>query len=72
MAREGDADGKVDSATGVTLFCASCGAKASEGTRRSGADALPKMSPGSTSRYPVRGTVCRPELTKCSEGSWPS
>ena len=72
MAREGGADGMGDSATEVTSFCASCDAKASKGTRKSGADAVPKMSPGSRSRYPVSGIVCRPEPTKCSEGSWPS
>ena len=39
-------EGKSDSATGVTLIGASCCAKASRGTRRSGAVAVPKMSPG--------------------------
>ena len=71
-ASERDFDGKSDSATGVTSICALCCAKASKGTRKSGAVAVPKMSPGSRSLYPVRGIVCRPEPTKCSEGSWPS
>ena len=62
--------GESDSATGVTLIGASCCAKASSGTRRSGADAVPKMSPGSRSLYPVRGIVGLPKPTKCSEGSW--
>ena len=53
-------------------FCASCDVKASKGTRRSGADAVPKMSPGSRSRYPERGIICRLEPTKCSEGYWRS
>ena len=62
--------GETDSAIVVTLTGASCCAKASSGTRRSGADAVPKMSPGSRSLYPARGIVCLPEPTKCSEGSW--
>ena len=44
MAREGDADGMSDSATEVTSFCASFGPKAYMGTRKGGADAVPKMS----------------------------
>ena len=64
VARGGDAEGKGDSATGVTSFCTCCGAKASKGTRKSDADA----EPGSRSQHPVRGIVCRPEPTKCSEG----
>ena len=62
--------GESDSATGVTLIGASCCAKVPSGTRRSGADAVPKMSPGSRSLYPVRGIDCLLEPTKCSEGSW--
>ena len=46
--------------------------RASKGTRRSGAEAVPRMSPGSRSQYPVRGIVCRLEATKYSEGYWPS
>ena len=45
VASDRDVDGKSDSATGVTSVCASCCAKASKSTRRSGADAVPKMSP---------------------------
>ena len=72
VASDRDIDGKNDSATRVTSICASCCAKSSKGTRRSGTDAVPKMSLGSRSLYPVRGIVCRPEPTKCSEGSWSS
>ena len=72
VASERDVNGKSDSATGVTSIYTSCCAKASKGTRKSGDNAVPKMSPGSRSLYPVRGIVCRPEPTKCSEGSWPS
>ena len=69
VASKRGADGKSDSATGVSSICSLCCTKASKGTRRSGADAVPKMSLGSRSLYPVRGIVCRPEPTKCSEGS---
>ena len=72
MARQGDADGMGDSATGMTSFCASSVAKASKGTQRNGAVAVPKVSPGSRSQYPVKGIVCRPDTTKCSARSWPS
>ena len=65
-AGEESVKGLSDSATAVTSCGLSCCARASKGTRRSGADA------SSRSRYPVRGVVCRPETTKCSEGSWPS
>ena len=71
-AREGDAEGRGEFATVVTSFCVFCGVKASKATRRGGADAVPKMSLGSRSRYPVRGMVRRPEPTNCSEGYWPS
>ena len=63
-----DVEGKNDSATGVTLVGASYCAKASRATHRSGADAVPKMSPGSRSLYPMREIVCLPEPTKCSKG----
>ena len=56
--------GLSDSATAVTSCGSSCCARASKSTRRSGADAVPRMSSGSRSRYPVRGIVCRPETTK--------
>ena len=69
---EGGAKITGDSAIVVTLCCVSCGAKVSKGTRRSGCDAVPKMSPGSRSRWPVRRIVCRLEATKCSKGPWPS
>ena len=49
VASERDVDVKSDSATGVTSICTSCCAKASKGTRRSGAGAVPKISPGSRS-----------------------
>ena len=64
--------GLSDSATAVTSWCSLCCARASKGTCRSGAYAVPRISPGSRPRHPVRGIVCRPETTKCSEGSWPS
>ena len=63
--------GLSDSATAVTSCGSSCCTRASKGTRRSGADAVPRTSPGSRSRYSVRGIVCRSETTKCSEGSCP-
>ena len=44
------------------------GVRASKGTRRSGAEAVPRMSPGSRSWYPVKGVSCRPEETNRSEG----
>ena len=69
---EGGAKVMVDSAIVVTSCCVSCGSKISKGTRRSGCDAVPELSPGSRSRRPVRGIVCLPEATKCSKGSWPS
>ena len=69
---EENANGTSGPVTTVTSCCTSCCAKASKGTRRSGADAMPKMSPGSRSRYLVRGIVCRPETMKCFEGFWPS
>ena len=72
MAREGAADGMGDITTRVTSVCASCGTNSSKGTCTSGADAVPTMSPGSRSRYPESGIVCRLEPTKCSEGYWPS
>ena len=65
-----DIEGKSDSATGIALIGVSYCANTSRGMRRSGADAVPKISPGSRSLYPVRGIVCLPEPTKCSEGSW--
>ena len=72
VAGKGGAKGTSDLATAVTTCCTSCCAKAAKGTRRSGADAVPKMPPGSRSRYLVKGIVCRHETTNYSEGSWPS
>ena len=72
VAVEGGAKVTGDSALVVTSCCVSCGAKVSKGTRRSGSDPVPKISSGSRSRCPARGIVCRPEVTKCSKGSWPS
>ena len=72
VVREGAADGMGDTTTRVTSLCASCGANVSKGTRRSSADAVPKMSPHSRSLYPERGIICRLEPTKCAEGYWPS
>ena len=72
MAREGNADGMGDSAAVMTSFCASCVDKAFKGTQRSVAVAVPKVSPVSRSRYPVRRIVSRPDTTKCSARSSPS
>ena len=44
--------GLSDSATAVTSFCPLFCARASKGTRRSGTDAVSRISPGSRSRYP--------------------
>ena len=72
MAREEAADDMGDTTTRVTSLCKSCGTNASKGTCTSGADAVPKMLPGSRSRCPERWIICRLEPTKCSEGLWPS
>ena len=43
------------------------------GNAQEWAEAVPRTSPSSRSWYPVRGIVCQPEATKCSEGyrlSW--
>ena len=53
-----------DSVTGVTSSWASRGVRASKETRRSDNDAVPEMSSGLRSLYPVRGVVCQPEKTK--------
>ena len=60
------------SETAVTSLSSLCWTRASKGTRRSGAEAVPRMSPSSRSRFHVRGIVCRPEATKYSEGYWSS
>ena len=57
-----------DSATGVTSSESSCGVKASKRTHKVGDDAVPKISPSSSSFYSVRGIDCRPVEKKCSEG----
>ena len=44
-----------DSVTGVTSSWASCGVRTSKRTRGSDADAVPKISSGLRSLYPVRG-----------------
>ena len=49
-AREGDAEGKGDSATGVTPLRTSCAAKASKGTRRSDVDSVLRILPRLRSR----------------------
>ena len=72
MLRRGNAGVMGDSATGETSSRASCEVRASKGTRKSGDGAVPKMSSGSRSRYPVRGMVCQPQEMKGSEGCEPS
>ena len=47
--------------TEVTSFWASCGVRASKGTRASDDDAVSEVSSGSRSFYPVRGVVCQSE-----------
>ena len=58
--------------TGVTSSWASCGVRASKGTRGSDDDAVPEMSSGSRSLYPVKGVVCQHEKTKQLEEFGPS
>ena len=58
--------------TGVTSSWASCGVRASKGTRGSDDDAVPEISLGPRSLYPVRGVVCQPEKTKQLERFGPS
>ena len=58
------------STTAVTSHSSLSWVRDSKVTRRREAEAVLRMSPGSRSRYPVRGIVCRPEVTKCSEGYW--
>ena len=62
-----------DSVTGVASSWASCGVKASKGTRGSDDDAVPEISSGSRSLYPVMRVVCQPEKkTGQLEGFGPS
>ena len=53
-----------DSGTGVTSSWASCGVRASKGTRGSDDDAVTEISSGSRSLYPVWGVVGKPEKKK--------
>ena len=57
-----------DSATGAMPCGALSGVRASKGGGRSGDDAVPKISPGSNLKHPVKRVDCRPEETKLSEG----
>ena len=61
-----------DSVTEVESTWASCGVRASKGTRGSDDDAVPEISSGSRSLYPVLGVVCQPEKTGQLEGFGPS
>ena len=56
-----------DSVRAETSAGALWGVRASKGTRRSGDEAVPRMSPGSRSWYPVKGINYRPEETNHSE-----
>ena len=60
--------GVGDSARAETSARASWRDRASKETRRSGDEAVPRISPGSGSWYPVKGINCRPEETKRSKG----
>ena len=51
--------------TRVSLSWASCGVRASKGTRGSDDDAV---SEGLRSLYPVMGVVCHPEKTGATRG----
>ena len=53
---------------GDTSFWASCGVRASKGTRGSDDDEVPEISSSSRSLYPVMGVVCHPEKTEQLEG----
>ena len=57
-----------DSARAETSARTSWRVRASKGTRRSGDDAVPRTSPGSSPWYPVKGIDCRSEDTKRFEG----
>ena len=60
--------GVGDSARAETSARSSWRDTASKETRRSGDEAVPRISPGSRSWYPVKGINCRPEETKRSKG----
>ena len=55
-----DAGAVGDSARAETSAVTSWRVRASKGTRRSGDDAVPRTSPGSSSWYPVKGIDFRP------------
>ena len=54
--------------TGVASSWASCGVRASKGTRGSDDDAVPEISSGSRFLYPVMGGVCQPEENGATRG----
>ena len=58
--------------TGVTSSWASCGVRASKGTRGSDDDAVPEICSDSTSLYPVRGILCQHEKMNQLEKFGPS
>ena len=47
--------------TVVASSWASCGVRVSKGTRGSDDDAVPEISSGSRSLYPVMGVICQPK-----------
>ena len=60
--------GLGDSGRAETSTRASWRDRASKETRRIGDEAVPRISPGSGSWYPVKGINCRPEEAKRSKG----
>ena len=58
-----------DPVTRVTSSWASCEIRSSKGMRGIDDDAVPEISSGSRSLYPVRGVVCQPENRSNSRGS---
>ena len=60
--------GVGDSARAETSARASWRDRASNETRRSSDEEVPRTSPGSRSWYPVKGINCRPEETKRFKG----
>ena len=60
--------GVGDSARAETSARASWRDRASKRTRRSGDEAVPRISTGSRSWYPVKGINCRPEEIKPFKG----
>ena len=64
-----DAGAEGGSARAETSVVTSWRVRASEGTRKSGDDAVPRTSPVSSSWYPAKGIDCRPEETKRSKRS---